>query len=162
MKRTFDTVNLIKSRYERTSEFYFSLYCYKKPLDFKVPDPDYYLLNCLLNSDEFKEEFHYLFPIDEIELKNAIKLNRYEFEGSLIDMLLTGTCTDKIVADENEARILVDKMLSELKIDKDICVFKFYGWPWSLENGIATISYFYIVFQSLHRYWMIIGVADFY
>lgn len=122
-----------------------------------------YLLKCLLSSEEFNEEYANFLPINEDMLNQATVLNRYEFEGSLIDMFLRGTCTEPIVADEIEARGLAQALLSDLRVKLDQwVVFKLGNAGWSKASMEATLSCFYIVFYAKRRCWFILGFEDVY
>lgn len=163
MKRTFDTISLLKSRYEGTSCFYFSIFRYLGPLYFSEFQKDTELIVCLLHSDEFMQKYPEFFPISDEYIHHAICLNRYEFEGSLINMLIQGTCTDSIVSNEDEARLLVSKLLTELRLDNtDTIAFKINYCEWTVAAKDATALCLYVVYQTLHRYWMIMGFIDYY
>lgn len=159
LKRSFDTIEEIQGRYEAICEFYFSIFKYTKPIN-GVHSEKNGLLKRLLYSDEFKEKFPYLFPLDENELENAVMLDLYEFEGSLIGMLLRGTCMESIVADENEARSLASKLIKELRLDYGNSLIAYKLGDISYTDK-ATVSSFYVLYQSLHRYWMVIGFTDY-
>lgn len=121
------------------------------------------LLKCLLFSDDFKENYQDFLPLNEDELNKAVLLNKYELEGSLIGMLANGTCMESIVSDENEARVIVSKLFKELRLDYDsLIAYRLNNTAWSPFTNGTTMSSFYVLFQSSHRYWMVIGFTDFY
>lgn len=160
---SYNTIDLLKRKYSGTSSFYFSLFRYSKPMDFASHQKNTDLLKCLILSDEFIEEYSDFLPINDDRLDQAVVLNRYEFEGSLISMFLQGTCTDQIVSNEIEARELTKTLLSDLKVDLDqLLIFKLENIDWSKFTMEATLSCFYIVFYSARRCWLILGFDDVY
>ncbi|MCM3172989.1 hypothetical protein [Paenibacillus sp. MER 99-2] len=163
MEISYHTIDVLKRRYTGTSQFYFSLFRHTKPMDFALHTEKTYLLKCLLSSEEFMEEYADFFPINEDVLDQAMVLNRYELEGSLISMFLQGTCTEPIVTDEIEARKLSQALLSDLRVELDQwVVFKLGNPGWSKASMEATLSCFYIVFYAAHRCWFILGFEDVY
>ncbi|WP_145053027.1 hypothetical protein [Paenibacillus xylanexedens] len=161
MKISYQTIDVLKQKYTGTSQFYFSLFRHTKPMDFALHTEKTYLLKYLLSSEEFIEEYADFLPVNVDELDQATVLNRYEFEGSLIDMFLRGTCTEPIVADEIEARKLAQGLLSDLRVELDQwVVFKLGNLGWSKASMEATLSCFYIVFYATRRCWFILGFDD--
>lgn len=163
MKISYQTIDVLKQKYTDTSQFYFSLFRHTKPMDFALHTEKTDLLKYLLSSEEFIEEYADFLPVNEDVLDQATVLNRYELEGSLISMFLQGTCTERIVADEIEARELAQALLSDLRVELDQwVVFKLGNPGWSKFTMEATLSCFYIVFYATRRYWFILGFDDVY
>ncbi|MCG7379132.1 hypothetical protein MH215_19130 [Paenibacillus sp. ACRSA] len=163
MKISYQTIDVLKQKYTGTSQFYFSLFRHTKPMDSALHNEKAELLKCLLSSEEFMEEYADFLPVHVDELDQATLLNRYEFEGSLIDMFLRGTCTEPVVADENEARELARALLSDLRVGLDQwVVFKLGNPGWSKASMEATLSCFYIVFYATRRCWFILRFEDVY
>src|SRR5690348_596442 len=65
----------------------------------------------VLSSDFLRASLPQLFPLDLDNARKYSLLNRFEFEGSLIHLLLEGTCNEKVVATESEARETVCALL---------------------------------------------------
>jgi hypothetical protein len=89
-------------------------------------------------------------------------LDRFEFEGSLISLLLQGTCTEKIVATESESREMVRALLAEtiLRPDGIIMAYRMDEEDWSERTRRATISATYFVYAPHDKTWWFMGFAD--
>lgn len=107
----------------------------------------------LLQSDEFAKAVPKLLPLNLEAAKDCTALNRYEFEGSLVGALLTGTCTDQVVCDEREAFEVARAIMREtvLRPNGTIQVFRMDDPAWSDLTNRATLWWSYFVFESSRR-----------
>lgn len=163
---TFDKV---ASRFRKVASFHSIFFRAAKPWPFYSDYPNFsrgdaVVLMEVLNSDFLRESMPQLFPLDMDKARKYSLLNRFEFEGSLIHLLLQGTCTEKVVASESEARETVPALLAEtiLRSDDSLCAFRMDDWNWSELTRSATSAGTYFVYAPYHKTWWFIGFADYY
>jgi len=118
----------------------------------------------VLGSEFLRASIPELFPLDLGSARKFSLLNRFEFEGSLIHLLLQGTCTDKVVASESEARETVCALLAETILGRDnsLWALRMDDWNWSELTRSATLSGTYFVYAPIDKTWWFIGFADHY
>ena len=121
------------------------------------------VLDEFINSGAFREAFPQLFPLSSDAASLFSVLNRYEFEGSLIQMLLLGTCTQSIVGSESSARSLATKLLSEAQFDSlNTTAWRMDDPAWSRLTGESTLCSAYFAYNPENLMWWFIGFTDFY
>lgn len=88
-------------------------------------------------------------------------LNRFEFEGSLISILLEGGCHRKSIP-EHDARVIVHEALAVIfpKPFDNVLAFRPDDPSWSEFSREATISHSYVVWQGARGLWWILCIAD--
>jgi hypothetical protein len=116
----------------------------------------------VLSSEFLRTALPQLFPLDLDSARKFSLLRRFEFEGSLIQLLLQGTCTGKVVATEAEARETVCALLAEtiLRPDGLLWAFRMDDDNWSELTRRATISGTYFVYAPFDKTWWFMGFAD--
>ncbi|MYN17394.1 hypothetical protein GTP81_11580 [Rugamonas sp. FT107W] len=111
---------------------------------------------------------HPEFRVDAIELGEISAdpihystLNRWEFEGSLVGILLQGGCFRNSTS-EDEARKLAGDVLSAVfpKPFDDLLVFRLDDPSWSEFTDAATVSHSYFAWQGARGLWWVLSVAD--
>jgi len=91
-------------------------------------------------------------------------LNRLEFEGSLVSVVLQGGCHRATTGMPVEvARALVLRALEEAFPEpfSDVHVFRLDAEAWCQLTNEATVSTSYVVWQSARGLWWVLCVADF-
>jgi hypothetical protein len=163
------TLDNVASRFQTVADFHSIFFRAAKPWPFYSDYPNFsrgdaVVLMEVLNSDFLRASIPQLFPLDLDNARKYSLLNRFEFEGSLIHLLLQGTCTERVVASESEARETVPALLAEtiLRSDGSLCAFRMDGKKWSELTRGATISGTYFVYAPSHKTWWFIGFADHY
>jgi hypothetical protein len=118
----------------------------------------------LLHSTELAKAVPTLLPLDLAAAKNCAILNRYEFEGSLVGVLLQGTCTDQVVCDEREAFETATAIMREvvLRPNGHMVAFRMDDPKWSALTNQATLSWSYFVFESSRDMCWFLCFADSY
>lgn len=121
----------------------------------------------IVDSDFFQDNLSELCPLNREATLEFVALDRYEFEGSLISMLLHGTCTEAVVVDAAEARLQVAQAISHLCKTlncgkEDLCAFRLGNPEWSKLISSATLWASYFVFFPNTKTWWFLGFADFY
>jgi hypothetical protein len=116
----------------------------------------------VLSSDFLPASIPQLFPLDLDSARKFSLLERFEFEGSMIRLLLQGTCTEQVVAIESEARETVCALLPEtiLRSDGLLGAFRMDDQNWSELTRSATISSTYFVYAPFDKTWWFVGFAD--
>jgi hypothetical protein len=122
------------------------------------------LLLEMLRANYLTEAVPKLDPLNYSAATKFSVLNRYEFEGSLINVLLDGTCTEKIVVDEREAYEAARAILkgTVLKPNGARCAFRMDDPSWSALTNGATLSWAYFAYESSQQLWWFVCFADYY
>jgi hypothetical protein len=115
------------------------------------------VLGALLRSEEFAKAVPTLVPLDLSAAKDFAVLNRYELEGSLVGALLQGTCTERVVSDDQEAIETARAILRETVLRKDgwIGAYRMNDPSWSALTNAATLSWAYFVLSSQNICWFV-------
>jgi len=153
------TLNKVATRFQTgAADFHSIFFRAAKPWPFYSDYPNFsrgdaVVLMEVLNSDFLRASIPQLFPLDQDKARKYSVLNRLEFEGSLIHLLLQGTCTERVVASESEARETVLALLAEtiLRSDDSLCAFRMDDKNWSELTRGATISGTYFVYAPFTR-----------
>ena len=116
----------------------------------------------VLESDFLRTNVPQLFPLDLEGARDFSLLGPFEFEGSLIQMLLDGTCTEKVVASETEAREITAALLTEsvLQPNGHLMAFRMNDRNWSHLTRTATMSSTYFVYVPINKTWWFVGSHD--
>ena len=116
----------------------------------------------VLESDFLRASMPELFPIQLDSARNFALLERFEFEGSLIHLLLQGTCTEKIVSNETEARATAQDVLRETmpRSDGGLWAFRMNDQKWSAATRDATLWAACFVYAPHDKTWWFMGFAD--
>jgi hypothetical protein len=158
------TLSKVASRYLSVAQFHSIFFKPISPPPF-YPDfsrGDVAVLMDVLGSDFLRAAMPELFPLDLDRARKFCLLERFEFEGSLIHMLLRGTCTEKVVGTESEAREIAGSLLSEtiLRPDGLLRAFRMEDVSWSEWTRKATTSSTYFVYAPFDKTWWFVGFAD--
>lgn len=104
-----------------------------------------------------------LLPLNIDHLAYA-RLDQFEFEGSLVGMLLRGTCTEKVAVDESDARELARAILVGTLLRKGgtLIAFRMDDPKWSAFTDHATLSSAYFIYGAQFKTWWFLGFADSY
>jgi hypothetical protein len=158
------TLDKVASRFRTVADFHSLFFRPVAPQPFY---PDFsrghtVVLMEVLSSDFLRASIPQLFPLDSDSARKFSLLERFEFEGSLIRLLLRGTCTEKVVATESEARETVCALLAEtiLRPDGILWAFRMDDENWSGLTRSATISATYFVYAPFDKTWWFMGFAD--
>ena len=116
----------------------------------------------VLESDFLRIAVPQMFPINLKSARKFSLLDRFEFEGSLIRMLLEGTCNETVVASETEAREIAAALLAEtvLRLSGYLIAFRMDDSNWSNLTRKATKSSTYFVFIPTDNTWWFLGFDD--
>jgi hypothetical protein len=122
------------------------------------------VLTDVLNSDYLRETLPWMFPLDQDTAMRFSHLDRFEFEGWLMSLLVRGACAESIVCDEAEARQWVQAILQGIPHgpDRSLRVFRMDDAEWSALTRGATLCSAAFVYTPAHRIWWFIAFADFY
>ena len=117
----------------------------------------------VVQSDFIGEAFPQLVPLNVPAAMKFARLDRYEFEGSLVSVLLEGTCTERVVSGEGEAREVVQSIFrSAFRPDGGLWAWRLDDWSWSTLTKGATVAWAYFVYESSQRIWWFVCFADHY
>jgi hypothetical protein len=106
---------------------------------------------------------YFFFSLGAFAAWRDYALTRYEFEGSLIGLLVQGTCTVPVVQNENEARTIVPRLISDAGCNSAILkVYRMDDPDWSRFTSSATITATYCVYNADNPLWWLLSIADFY
>lgn len=117
----------------------------------------------VLKSDILGQAVPQLNPLNLQAAMKFASLNRYEFEGSLVAALLQGTCTERIVSGEPEAREVVRAILASfLGPGGSLRAFRMDDASWSALTDGATLDWAYFVCAWSRKLWWFVCFADYY
>src|SRR5437899_6354018 len=163
------TLNKVASRFRTVADFHSIFFRPAKPWPLYSDYPNFsrgdaVVLMEVLNSDFLRACIPQLFPLDLDSARKFSILERFEFEGSLIHLLLQGTCTERVVASESEARETACALLAEtiLRSDDSLCAYRMDDWNWSELTRSATTCGTFFVYAPYHKTWWFMGFADHY
>jgi hypothetical protein len=150
----------ISSRFRAVGDFY-SVFFGTSGISSIGDGPAAFLAE-VLQSDELAKAVPKLLPLNLSAGKDCAAMNRYEFEGSLVGVLLQGTCTDRVVCDEREASEVARAMMKEavLRPNGHIQVFRMNDPSWSALTNQATLWWAYFVFESSRHVCWFVCFAD--
>lgn len=121
------------------------------------------VLNEVLQSSVLVGAAPELAPLNLKAAKAFTLLNRYEFEGSLIGVLLQGTCTETVVADEHAARAAARAMVQSVAgAEGALRAYRMDNPSWSALLDGATLAWSYVVYDVSQKRWWVMCFADFY
>lgn len=91
-------------------------------------------------------------------------LHRFEFEGALVQLLLGGTVTTKMIGSVDEARHLARALLAEVAGPEEASViaYRMEDGAWTeLSRGISYESSFVVYVPDLRRWWILVLADDY-
>jgi hypothetical protein len=121
------------------------------------------VLEDVLRSDFLREAVPGLVPIKVAAAMTFARLRRFEFEGSLVDVLLQGTCTEGVVGSEQEARESVRTILGRVLCPSGtVWAYRLDDPSWSALTDGATLAWSYFAYECSRKLWWFLSFADFY
>ncbi|MTW14283.1 hypothetical protein GM658_27070 [Pseudoduganella eburnea] len=114
----------------------------------------------LLRHPEFVECASELGEIDFKSIQYST-LNRLEFEGSLVSVLVEGGCFRNSIPEDEARRLAGDALDAAFpKPFDDLLVFRLDDPSWCQFTDIAMVSHSYFVWQGARGLWWLLSVAD--
>ena len=140
----------------------FSVFMKPKPSiapDFNHP---HHPIKALVELEEFKELCQKLGRVNK-HINDYSKLNRLEFEGSLVSVLLQGGCgLEPDMSKELASHIVSDGVSAVFPEPfSSITVFRIDDHSWCSLMDEATISSMYIAWESCRGLWWVLCIADY-
>jgi len=120
-------------------------------------------LSELLSSNAFMNASDRLGEVLGAKVKCST-LNRLEFEGSLVSVVLMGGCHSPAVAmSQEQARSIVLPGIAAAFPEPfgEICAFRIDSDEWCQFTKEATVSSSYLIWQAARGLWWLLCVADF-
>ena len=120
------------------------------------------VLASLLQQNELGEAVPKLLPFNLSAARHFAALNKYEFEGSLVGVLLDGTCTDRVVSDQaaRRSRSPTPSLKAVTRPNGILVAYRMDDPSWSALTNSATLSWAYFVYETSRQLWWFVCFAD--